>query len=107
MKILIDKKTKIVISVGDNIHEYDEFAYVDDDTKSYFRKSSSLLYDINFDVDFDVMVHPGKYLFKDNTIVKNPSYVTPYRTLSDDDYNTIISNLDYLMLLNDSDSATE
>lgn len=106
MIIISSKKTHIVLCAGNNISEYENDFYRDNDTLTLYQKS---LVDINtIDVleNDEIVFRPSKYIVRENKIIQNPYFKEPY-TFSETMYNIIQSNIDYLMLLNDPDSAVE
>ena len=108
MKIICNKKSNIIICVGDDIISYDDDRIIDNDTQTIFDKKNIVLYDMDISAldNTELFICPYKYMVSNGTIVKNPTYREPY-TLSEEMYTSLISNVDYLMLLNDPDTATE
>lgn len=106
MIILSLKKTHVVLAAGKNIVEYKNNSYMDIDTNEIYQKSLVDFSNIEEHISDEVMFNPTKFLFEDGKLVVNPYYKEPY-TFSEDMYSELQSNIDYLMLLTDADSATE
>ena len=107
MKIIYAKKDNVIVCAGHNIVSHDEYNFLDEDTNTYYSNNTFSIADIDAP-DNDILVYPTKYQYNvdTNTISNNPYFKEPY-TFSENMYNNIQSSIDYLMLLNDPDSASE
>lgn len=104
MFLICSKINNVILSIckkvdymenGYPIDVYRNIAYPDD---------TSFVYDVD---DVPNMVSEFKYCYtEENGFYKNEKYTEPYM-LTEDMYKDILSNIDYLMLLNDPDSTSE
>lgn len=105
MTILADKLTDIVIAIIKNV-KYDNYGnIIDEDTNTGYFTSMVYIYT---DVDVPSDVVPNEYRYtNDNGFIKCDKKEDSIMEKTLKDIDLLRSDVDYLMLLNDSDSLSD
>lgn len=101
MFIIKEKLTNICIACGNNITYLDNGYPRIDETNTAYDISAVDVVEYNGDLPENFIFQTTKYCYMDNEFYSNPLYKEPY-TLSETEYWNIKSDVDYLMLINDS-----
>ena len=105
MFILCSKYDNSIICISTNIDYMDNGYPIDTSRNIAYPIDTTHVYE-NIEVSDDIKEHKYCYTPSDGFYL-NKNYKEPPHTVTAEEYEQLASNVDYLLLLNDPDSATE
>lgn len=104
MFIVVDTISSVILDIGTNIVTLDNGNISNIETHMEYFGNTAVIKQVD---NIPEYVERYKYIYtSDNVFKKNTRYIEPF-SMTESMYSSLQSNIDYLMLLTDADSASE